>query len=254
MNVYGPSSVADMIQCIQDLQETLNDFDGDSTAAGDFAHLGTLAGPRGCGPPNARGLVLKEFSDRNNLLPPTPDSLQDLPTSIIRVKVSPPLTTSSLVGLPGYLASANCRPDHPLNVSDHLSLSITLQVTSASVVHPAASPSVNWEKVISTGAVSNFERVRLLNNTCSQLNSEIQFVHESIYHLPPPKCTTRRRNFYNNDHLKQLCKESKVTWKLWRGAGRPQSGSLLENNISAKKRVHQRINQIKARKDRLESG
>ena len=36
--------------------------------AGDFnAHLGSLAGLRGHGSPNERGLVLKEFIDRNNL-------------------------------------------------------------------------------------------------------------------------------------------------------------------------------------------
>ena len=36
--------------------------------AGDFnTHLGTLAGPRGTGSPNQRGLLVKEFVDRNNL-------------------------------------------------------------------------------------------------------------------------------------------------------------------------------------------
>ena len=74
LNVYCPSSDADMdcfTQCVHDLEETLNLFDGESTAlviAGDFnAHLGSLAGLRGHGPPNEQGLVLKEFIDRNNL-------------------------------------------------------------------------------------------------------------------------------------------------------------------------------------------
>lgn len=53
LNVYFPSSDADMnfyTQCVHDFEETLNLFDGQSTALaieGDFnAHLGALAGSR----------------------------------------------------------------------------------------------------------------------------------------------------------------------------------------------------------------
>ena len=57
--------------CILHVEEDLNSFDGETTAiviAGDFnAHLDTLAGPRGQGTLNQRGLILKEFIDRNHL-------------------------------------------------------------------------------------------------------------------------------------------------------------------------------------------
>ena len=40
---------------------------------------------------------------------------------------------------------------------------------------------------------------------------------------------------------------------MWRDAGRPQSGELLDDKITAKKRVQHRINQLNARKERSES-
>ena len=96
LNVYYPSSDADMdcyTQCVHDLEETLNLFDGESTAlviAGDLnAHLGSLAGLKGHGPPNERGLVLKEFIDRNNLLwHPILNSSLVLPILITQVQDS----------------------------------------------------------------------------------------------------------------------------------------------------------------------
>ena len=152
-------------------------------------------------------------------------------------------------------------------MSDHLPLSTTLQLTSSNAVHPAVSPSINLEKAVSNGAVKLFEQeinsmiLPLLKSnyeSYSQINCEIQFVCESICQYAEnllPMCSTRkkRRCFYKDALLKQLCKESKTTWKLWRDVGRPQSGELLDDKITAKKRVQHRINQLNARKERSES-
>lgn len=74
LSVYCPSADADLnsfVQCITDLEEEVNHLDSDTDAliiAGDFnAHLGPLAGSRGSGPTNIRGITVKEFIDRNNL-------------------------------------------------------------------------------------------------------------------------------------------------------------------------------------------
>ena len=73
LSVYCPSADADFDsfqQCITDLEE-VNSLDSISTVViitGDFnAHLGPLAGPRGSGTTNNRGIALKKFIDRNNL-------------------------------------------------------------------------------------------------------------------------------------------------------------------------------------------
>ena len=74
-NIYAPSSDAELskiTECIHDLEEEINRVDHNTTAiviAGDFnAHLGTLAGPRGSGPPNQRGFVLKTLLIETNSL------------------------------------------------------------------------------------------------------------------------------------------------------------------------------------------
>ena len=74
VNIYCPSAdhnEAEYAQCLQDLEELVCMHDLETCAiiiAGDFnAHLGTLAGPRGTGTPNSRGLLLKQLIDRNSL-------------------------------------------------------------------------------------------------------------------------------------------------------------------------------------------
>ena len=73
-NVYISSSdteISKFTKCIHDLEEEINRVGSKNTAmviAGNFnAHLGTLAGPRGSGPPSQIGFLLKDFIDRNKL-------------------------------------------------------------------------------------------------------------------------------------------------------------------------------------------
>ena len=74
LNVYFPSTDSDpttFMQCTLELEAILNRYSEVGAAvvvAGDFnAHLGTLAGPRGTGPPNQRGFIVNDLIDRNNL-------------------------------------------------------------------------------------------------------------------------------------------------------------------------------------------
>ena len=68
------------------------------------AHLGTLVGPRSSGTPNSRGVLLKQFIDRNSQLSSgTFHSSSQL----------------SQIGWPECI-------EHRLNVSDHLALTLTV--------------------------------------------------------------------------------------------------------------------------------
>ncbi len=73
--------------------------------------------------------------------------------------------------------------------------------------------------------------------------------------LLPKRSHNRRpcRDFYNDGHLRHLCNLSKSSWRVWKNAGRPQLGDLLTNNNAAKKNVHTRLNQLRARIYRLHS-
>ena len=157
--------------------------------------------------------------------------------------------------------------DHPLNVSDHLPLFIALQVHYSEAPSSATMPKINWEKAISTGStdifaksISNFV-LPFLSSSCddaTQLEQEISIVCEAtckiattvLPHFTDHKKSTRE--FYSDHQLKQLCKESKSSWKEWRNAGRPLSGNILENKNLDKKKVRARINLLSARKERLQ--
>ena len=62
-----------------------------------------------------------------------------------------------------------------------------------------------------------------------------------------------RRNFFRDQQLKHLCKINKAAWRAWRDTGRPKSGELFEKKKAAKKEVRNKINELKARKDRLQA-
>ena len=239
--------------------------------AGDFnTHLGTLAGPRGTGSPNQRGLLVKEFVDRNNLFISSHAQVSSGPSftyhsddrfsTVDYVIIN--RTASDLLDSCGGLF------DHPLNVSDHLPLFIALQVHYSKAPSSATMPKINWEKAISTGStdifaksISNFV-LPFLSSSCddaTQLEQEISIACEAtckiattvLPHFTDHKKSTRE--FYSDHQLKQLCKESKSSWKEWRNAGRPLSGNILEKKNLDKKKVRARINLLSARKERLQS-
>ncbi len=102
----------------------------------------------------------------------------------------------------------------------------------------------------------------LLGSACddlAQLDQGILSVSVAICNIAdsllPKRSHNRRprRDFYNDGHLRHLCNLSKSSWRVWKNAGRPQSGDLLTNKNAAKKNVHARLNQLRARKDRLHS-
>ena len=84
-----------------------------------------------------------------------------------------------------------------------------------------------------------------LSSSCddaTQLEQEISIVCEATCKIATtvlPHFTDHKkssREFYSDHQLKQLCKESKSSWKKWRNAGRPLSGNFLEKKNLTKRR------------------
>ena len=130
------------------------------------------------------------------------------------------------------------------------------------------SSKINWEKAITSGAITVFRNAvdteisPLLNKSydnCTKINSEINLVCESVCRLADdilPKFNTQKkpnRNYFKDEQLNQLCKDSKAAWRRWRDSGRPQSGVLFTEKITCKKKVQSRLNLLKAKKERLHS-
>ena len=237
--------------------------------AGDFnAHLGTLAGPRGSGPPNQRGFALKDFIDRNELFVASHCSLSHGPSytyhsgryfsTIDYIIVNGPCSS--------LLTSCQAITDHPLNISDHIPLSLSLNVVLAedeSVSTPVQR--VHWEKAVSSDAVRSFAK-RVDDNIQNYLNThlddeddldgEVEAICKSIICISsstlPTKIGGKKRscNFFNDEQLGQLCKASKKSWSEWSMAGRPVDGPLFERKNADKKNVRNKLNQLQARKER----
>lgn len=130
--------------------------------------------------------------------------------------------------------------DQPLNVSDHLPLSITLRMPLSAGSKRQFQRKIDWRKAITTKAIDNFSSsieavvTPLLDNTLeniSQVDSEIQSVCDTINTLAKdlpvhsPK-KHRQTDLIKDDLLKLLCKRSKAAWWEWKNAGRPLSGEL----------------------------
>ena len=198
VNVYFPSAdhdQAEFVQCLEDLEELVCGFDCAEHAlviGGDFnAHLGTLAGPRGSGTPNQRGLLLKQFIDRNSLFVASHSQSSMGPDytfhsgnhfTTIDYIITNPLAAEFLVG-------ADCLAEHPLNVSDHLALTVSMSLTSHPNPRSEQNPKIDWKKSIETGKLSDYEAaikdivIPLLdatNDTVTKLDDEICHVSKSI--------------------------------------------------------------------------
>ena len=275
LNVYFPSTDSDpttFMQCTLELEAILNRYSEAAVViAGDFnAHLGTLAGPRGTGPPNQRGFIVKDLIDRNNLFV----------ASHSHSSTGPPITYHSGGTLStidyiiinrtasDILCSCEGLCDHSSNVSDHLPLSITLQVLYSVIENLSSAAKINWERAITTDSIHVCARAvsdyitPLLDSSSddiSQLDYEIYGVCEATCRIAsttlPHFSNSRKktRDFYNDKELKHLCKASKSSWLDWKNAGRPLSGHLHEKRNSDKKRVRARLNLLRARQDRINS-
>ena len=258
-------------QCLNDLEELVSAADPEKSAiiiADDFnAHLGTLVGPRGSGTPNPRGVLLKKFIDRNSLFVTSHSQLSSGPN--FTYHSSSHFTTVDYI-ITNRLASefttrSECT-EHSLNVSDHLALTLTLSLNPSSASHVDPPPKVDWNKAIQSGEITHYETairdavlplLGATNNSISELEDEILLVSSVVCHAAAnlPKVTPRnkkRKDYFNDDHLKDLYHASKASWRSWKQAGRPQEGELLANMKQAKIKIQKYIQILRARRDRTQ--
>ena len=166
----------------------------------------------------------------------------------------------------GLLASCKGLPDHPLNVSDHVPLAISLNATaSETTTQSVPTKRVHWERAVSTDAIVNFtkgieECARLYVNShpddITALEREIESVSEQVISIAHSTLPLRSRdkgqprNYYNDEQLRQLCNRSKASWFEWENAGRPVDGPISEKKNADKRNVRMKLSQLRAQKDR----
>ena len=133
---------------------------------------------------------------------------------------------------------------HPLNLSDHLALTVKLICRPHLLTPPEQSDrKLNWRKAISDGSIQNFKEVvssnlsPLLNHTLEtiaevdeEIASVVAILHRAAIETNPAiRLNTKIKNYIRDDEIKQKCQRSKTAWCLWQNAGRPRSGLLFQN-------------------------
>ena len=128
---------------------------------GDFnAHLGRGSGPRVCGDKNAQGIHLHELIDRASLYPV---SVSSLATGRLHTySHAGNFTTVDYYLIDHVLAyvtnSCNVHEEHPLNLSDHLPISISLNLQMVtSCVLPHTQPQLNLKRAASDGSIKVYQ-------------------------------------------------------------------------------------------------
>ena len=153
------------------------------------------------------------------------------------------------------LSSCRVHDHHPLNLSDHLPVSISL--TSAIETHESDQPQprgINWFRAVERGdivfyssAVSTIVSPLILNShqSESELNDEINFVCQamleaSLEHLPSIS-HKKKKKFIKDPELRSLCKQSRNAWENWKRVGKPQQGPLGDAKRLMKNHVRQLV-------------
>jgi exonuclease III len=168
--------------------------------------------------------------------------------------------------LSSSILSCFTSPPHPLNLSDHLPITLSLDITTTCIspVTPSVSSKINWGKGIDSGKVNIYSQAvsvtlrPLLNmsgQSLQQIQNEILFVADFLVssaklYLPTYQGNPNKKQWFNCQELKQLCNLSKEAWKLWKNDGKPLQGTTYDNMKTAKRNIKKKIRQLRAEKDR----
>ena len=158
----------------------------------------------------------------------------------------------------------NCfvHPIHPLNLSDHLPITVSLVInyspsskdTNNSTIY------IDWRKITEEQELIYKDAVGLAvepliglqYQTINELESEISFITHFLTlsareYLPtyiPSK--QKKKPWFKDSELTNLSKESKNAWRVWNGANRPTSGPIYDEMKTSKKNIRKRIRHLRA--------
>ena len=134
---------------------------------------------------------------------------------------------------------------HPLNLSDHLPLTLSVSVSEVKLTPSMTTPKeikINWSKAMSEEAIQSYAQVLHTHTTplldavpisVNYVEKEIQFVSNILISTAEdcqPPVQSSNRHFVHDSTLSALCKLSKIAWKKWKAGGRPSYGPLHDEN------------------------
>ena len=231
--------------------------------AGDFnAHL-----PNTCTSPNQQGKLLNDLIDQNHLYPVSCSSIVSGPNYTY---FSGPSTTTVDyifldVALSSYVNSCEVMSHHPLNLSDHLAVSVSVSIVEMKSTLPQPMPArINWSKAVAEGSIQcyankvHLQLAPLLDTahlSVSELDNEIKSVVNILIDAAQeclPFIKHSKKKFILDHKLSTLCKLSKIAWKRWKDAGRPNHGQTYTEKRDTRRAVKMHISACRAQKERSE--
>ena len=241
--------------------------DGPVLVVGDFnAHIGTRGGTRGEGDGNVRGQLVMGLVERTeqyvvSLSQAASGPMYTYFQNDVHTTVDYCLLDYSAADMISLCATLD---HHPLNLSDHLPLHISLDFQPHSVTIPDKGPCLNWGRVIREGSLncymsdlflclSKHNKIQHTLHNVDAIEEEIIVVSRLIRDCALkniPEYKTRKKPYFCDKELKNLCMHSKAAWKKWNSAGKPRSGPLLMAMRECKKRVKTFVSRCRAKSER----
>ena len=156
----------------------------------------------------------------------------------------------------------------PLNLSDYLLVSLTIQTCTDSGAsnQPDSTPNFNWPRAVERGDVLLYGRTissvvsSLPSNSCqsvTELNDEIshicQILRKISHEYLPILSNKKKKNIIKDHELKSLCKQSKKAWECCKKAGKPPNNPLAKTKRASKLGVRQFVSRSRARIERFKN-
>ena len=270
IGVYLPTSdtSTDIYQdYLSDMENLINNHpQGPVVIAGDFnAHVGPTGGPRCQEQQNVHGRLLSDLVDHNDLFftslsECTKGHCYTFFSGDVRTTTDYIITNAVSPLVSNYLIQDH----HPLNSSDHLPLSVSLNLSPEANHESPILKRLDWKKGSCDGSTFQFATginallrplIGKTYTSPSELEEEINSVATNILQsasttIPQFKPRKPRKRFTNNPELKYLSSKCKEAWKKWCDAGRPREGALLDEKKNLKRLTKNCANKCCARIER----
>ena len=155
----------------------------------------------------------------------------------------------------------------PLNTSDHLPISIVLQipVDSCKLHHSLQDQRIDWVKARGLRCVGTYQDLvsavvhpllGRMYDSPEQLDNEIIFVSQQLVQaarqvLPTLSRKTKKKKWFKDQELSRLAARKKAAWDKWSSSGRAQVGPLYVAKIRSRTEFRKRMNICAANAERV---
>ena len=268
LRVKSPHPISPLLECTylvqiwawNELERVVSEHQhsGPVVIMGDFnARLGVLGGVRGIGEPNQQWVHLHQFITRCNLYAVSrpqytfQNSLSQ--TTVDYILVSHDTTE--------YMLQCFTHDHAPLNNSDHLPITATLQFSHSTAIpqEQLTKNRIQWAKALKDTHLHGYQKsvssfvaplIGRSYSSAEEINDEIteEICSAALQSLPLCKSSVKVKKWYTDQTLSRLASAKKAAWDKWSANGRPREGPLYDAKIKTRAEFRKRMRVCAERK------